>query len=547
VIEQKGNLDVSDVRELARHYESAQLRAEAGHWYGRAAREAAALYANDDAIRLASLAIEMTDDESLRVQALLVREEANARLGNREAQARDLERLETLAGDDDLRCRILRRKVLLRRASDDREAERAVLADFRAAASASSQRLWEKLADLAEARYRLAIGQYGDAKALALAVMPDLEREGGSLDYVEAISTLIEAEVSLGQYREAEERIAAALAIATGTGDRTALCEALMRAVSAAMFEQQFERAAAGAKEALSHYRIIGDRVGEARALSNIATASVRLSRWDEARSADLAAAEIFEAIGDRWGVARAQMNLGMLLARCGVFAEARKLFATAREHHARLGDRRASTASLVNEGFVALWQGRAEDAKQLAAAALREAREMDHMSYIAASLSNLGAAERDLGELDAAIEHMNEGLAIQVALNRMVDAASDLADAALAYAMKGDLPAAIELAERVLALDRSWTNASIFPPYPLWIVACVLHWAGDGRAEEVRGWALELAESVAASIDVPELRASFASLPFFVAMRRVQGKRGWPPRPALRTRSARRVTTLVE
>ncbi len=537
VIERQAVLEARDVRELCRHYEGAERPGTASRWYLRAAREAAALYANDDTIRLTSRAIELADDLAIRIEALLLREEANARLGNRDARESDLSILDALAQDTDLRCRVARRFVVLRHGDDDRELERAAVAHFRAEAAASGNSVWTALAALAEAKLCLALGRYNDAKTLALAALPQLDAQPPR-ERIDALMTLIEADVSLGNIGEAERDIAAARSIADASGDRGAISEVIARGVAAAMSAQLFERAVTGSKEALEHFRVLGDRVGEARALLNIAAASVRLSHWQEAREANIAAAAISESIGDRHGVARAQMNLGMLLARCADFGAARELLQSARAHHVRSGDRRALAASFVNEGFVALWQGDAQAAKSLATDAVRLSREMDHESFIATSLANLGAAERDLGELDAALAHMEEGLKIQVRLDRLSDAVSDLADIALAHAMNGDLAAARLRGEQVLAIDEAWTNSAVFPPYPLWIVACILHWSDDSRAEEVCGRSWRLATTFAQSIDVPELRARFEALPFFTAMRAVREKRGWPP-PPLAVRSA--------
>ena len=531
VIERQAQLEARDVRELGRHYEGAERPEAASRCYLRAAREAAALYANDDTIRLTTRSIELADDASIRIDALLLREEANARLGNRDARTSDLVRLETLAQDADLRCRIARRFVVLRHADDDRELERTAVAHFHAEAAASGNSVWTALAALSEAKFCLAIGRYNYAKALVLAALPQLEAQAPS-ERIDALMTLIEADVSLGNIAEAERGIAAARAIADASGDRGAISDVIARGVTAAMSAQLFARAAAGAKEALEHFRIIGDRVGEARALSNIAAASVRLSHWQAAREANVAAAAISEAIGDRHGAARAQMNLGMLLARCGDFGGGRKLLQSARAHHVRSGDRRALAASFINEGFMALWEGDAQAAKLLGTDAVRLSREMDHESFIATSLANLGAAERDLGELESALAHMDEGLAIQVRLDRLSDAVSDLADNALAHAMNGDLVAARARGEQVLAIDEAWTKSAVFPPYPLWNVACILHWSGDPRADEVCDWAWRLATAFAESIDVPELRACFEALPFLTAMQAVREKRGWPSRP---------------
>jgi hypothetical protein len=98
---------------------------------------------------------------------------------------------------------------------------------------------------------------------------------------------------------------------------------------------------------------------------------------------------------------------------------------------------------------------------------------------------------------------------------------------------MNGDLAAALVRCEQILAIDEAWTKSAVFPPYPLWVVAYVFHWAGDERADEVCAWAWRLATTFAQSIEVAELRARFEALPFFVGMRAVREKREWPKAPA--------------
>jgi tetratricopeptide (TPR) repeat protein len=222
-------------------------------------------------------------------------------------------------------------------------------------------------------------------------------------------------------------------------------------------------------------------------------------------------------------------MNLAMLHGRCGAIEEGRRYLLLARAHQHRLQDDRAIAASLLNESFLALWQRRPDEAFALATQALERAERMHHASYRAQALANLGAAERDLGRLSAALAHMEEGLQLQLTLGRLPDAVSDLADVALAYAMTGDLERAAKHVEAILGIDRTWTGAAIFPPFPPWIAARVLHAKGDGRAAATLAWAVALTREFSASIDVPELAASFAALPFVAEIRAAAAGDVWP------------------
>jgi DNA-binding SARP family transcriptional activator/predicted ATPase len=542
-IERRPARSVHEVRQLAMHFDRAGLNAQAALYSSQAAHDAARVYANEDAAQFATRALEKIDaqaDPDAAVDMLFVREEANARLGRREEQAADLERLKRLATQPLQRRRAIWRTVLLLRARDDRAAELEAIERLRIEAARSRERYWQGIAESAAARYEVATGRFNEAKKSAQAALAFFDETKDARERVEVLSALVDADAATGDFDGAEEVLRTATGIARDAGDRALLAETLMQAVSIAMTQQRFERVVERSQEAIEVYRAIGDRVGEARALANKAAASVRLSHWDDARVANLDAAHLFEAIGDAAGLARTFMNLGMLHGRNGSLTEARRFIAAAREHQTRIGDERARAASLVNESFIALWQCRPAEAKALAREALATSLAMDHAAYRAQALANLGAAERDLGELDAAVGHMEEGLALQLELGRMPDAVSDLADAALAYELLGDLDRAMECAEKILAVDPAREQAAIFAPYPPWIAACVLHWKADPRAKTALSWAAELRSSTAASIDAPELREHFINLPFNVAIVEAVEHGRWPGLPKHEGRSGR-------
>jgi predicted ATPase/DNA-binding SARP family transcriptional activator len=532
--------------EIARHHTAAGEKGAGAAWYARAARAAGAIFAHDEAARFAALALEHCAEPAERIALLLLRETANARLGRRAEQLRDLDRLDAETGDLATTCESLRRRIALLRSLDDRTAEREAIAALRARAREAADAHWQGVADCAEAWLEVSLGRYATAEPFAHAGIARLTEAGNYGERLEALSALVEIDVATGRRDAAEQTLLEAQSLAQEAHDDRSLAEVLMQAGAAAVSGQDFDRAFAVSERATALYRSLGDIVGEARALANLAAAAVRQSRWETARNANLRAAATFEMAGDTRGLARVLMNLAMLHGRCGAIAEGRRYLVLAREHQRRLQDDRAVTASLLNESFLALWQGRPQEARALAAQALERAERMSHASYRAQALANLGAAERDLGMLDAAIEHMEAGLAQQLPLGRLPDAVSDLADVALAHAMNGDLARAAEHVERILTIDRAWTNAAIFPPFPPWVAARVLRARGDGRAGPILGWAAELTRDFSNSIDVAELQASFLALPFVADIRAAAGADVWPAIAAAapRRRYARRTAT---
>ena len=529
--------------EIARHYAAAGEHAAGAGWYARAARAAAAIFAHDETVRFATLALDHLSAPTERIVLLLLREAAHARLGRRAEQLRDLDSIDAETDDLAVGCESLRRRIAVLRSLDDRDAERNAIGALRARAHAAADARWQGVADCAEAWLEVSLGRYARAEPFARAALEHLTAAGDYGERLEALSALVEIDVATGQRAAAEQTLLTAEALAQEARDDRSLADVLMQAGSAAVSGQEFERALAASERAAALYRALGDLVGEARALVTVAAAAVRQSHWQRARGANLRAAATFELAGDTRGLARVLMNLAMLHGRCGAIEEGRRYLLLARDHQRRLQDDRAVTASLLNESFLALWQARPHEARALAAEARERAEAMNHAGYRAQALANLGAAERDLGMFEAGLAHMEEGLRLQLPLGRLPDAVSDLADVALAYAMNGDLDRAVKHVERILAIDGSWTNAAIFPPFPPWVAARVLHARGDKRAAPILALAAELCRDFAASIDVDELRASFLALPFVADIRAAVSADVWPPltAPLPRKRHARR------
>ncbi len=87
---------------IAEHYYLAGEETSAQKWYLTAGDYAAAHFANPQALDLYSQALAFTpiEEREARFNLLLAREKINNLLGNRDAQAADLDEMQTLAGDD---------------------------------------------------------------------------------------------------------------------------------------------------------------------------------------------------------------------------------------------------------------------------------------------------------------------------------------------------------------------------------------------------------------------------------------------------------------
>lgn len=514
--------------EIARHYTAAGEHAAAAEWYARGAFEAAQLFAHEDAIAFATAALDAGMETEATVPLMLLREAARGQIGRRTEQLADLASLEKRT-DGRLFLDVLRREIDVFRALDDGEREDAAIVLLSEAAIRQGEPRWNALATYARARQRSDRGDYAEARRLAERALEELDRSGDMSERFACMAVTTDALAALGEIDAAASLLERSLGMAREQGDPRAMAAVLMQSAAVAMAAQHFDVVVRASTEALESFRAVGDRVGEARALANLATASIRLSRFEAARVANIAAADIFESIGDRRGVARVWMNLAMLHGRCGDLVPARALLGRARELQAQLGDARGETAASINESFIALWQGRAGEARELARRAVEAATRIGHAAYVATALGNEGAACRDLGELAEAIELMERGIEAQVALGRLPDAVSDLADLALALAQSGAMDAALRRVDEVLAIDRAWTASAIFPPYPLWLAARVLHAAGDPRVAAVLDETAEITRRFVASIDAPDLRGTFEGLRFVEEIALAKERDCWP------------------
>ncbi|MFI5389675.1 MAG: ATP-binding protein, partial [Candidatus Eremiobacterales bacterium] len=136
--------------DLALHRERGGDSGGAAISYVDAARHATALFANDDAIRHATKAIELSEDDVLRAQALLVRERALGRAARKDLQEQDIESLREISvrsKDDDLAWEVSTLTVAFTRSQSDREKQDGAVADLerRAAASGIPRRRAESL------------------------------------------------------------------------------------------------------------------------------------------------------------------------------------------------------------------------------------------------------------------------------------------------------------------------------------------------------------------------------------------------------------------
>jgi adenylate cyclase len=318
--------DVIDL--LAHHAYAAEMGVPAIAFLARAARRAAELFANREAITHFRHAIEVA--ESAGVDATSADERADL--------LRQLAGLEHLTGDYE---RALQHYRQVRAATDDLDAY------VRMAATLSKMGRYEEcLAAIAEAershpdlepaqRAALAVQQavalgptasMSNAVAVLAGALVAVEGSGLPIE-AELLLNLSVSEMRIAEYAHSLEHGTRAVALLEAHGNLPRLATAL-RVLGGATADadegrEQQAKAAAILERALALARRVGNAEDEAAALTNLGRVLMELGRTEEAMQCDRDAIEAFAGIGIKAGVACAYVNLSDKLFTLGRHDEA--------------------------------------------------------------------------------------------------------------------------------------------------------------------------------------------------------------------------------
>jgi tetratricopeptide (TPR) repeat protein len=519
--------------EIARHHDlgGEPVLAVAAHL--AAARHAIALHADEDALRYVGRLLELGPSVELRAHALLLREAILGRRGDRAGQERDLDELDGLAesGDDEaLRCEALYRRIARAHSLGERDAEAALISRLQRRAAAAGDPRWKSAAALARATHAAQVDNYEIARESAADALASYEALGDVPGQVESLCVLAHVAANRGALDEAKALLERARGAALAHGNAGLVGRALLSASGTALLQHNFAECIALCEEAIALYRSIGDREGEADALVRAASAYARLSRFDKTNERATAALEIFDAIGKRQGQATVLINRGILAVRLGAFDAAAEAMSRARAIFDALHDKRGITVCDINLAAVKIWQGKPDEGAALARQALALARSIKLPAYEAAALANVGTAERNLGNFKAAIEHLEASLRLRRKVKRPADAMNDLADLVIAYLRARDLKGALRTAKVLQSHGDQWLDAALWPQYCYWAAAQAYHAADktkEAKAALVRAGA-EL-DTASAAIENPDDRAAFARLPFNEEIGAARERGLWP------------------
>jgi tetratricopeptide (TPR) repeat protein len=405
---------------IAEHLEAARLPDRAYPHYQRAGLRAMETYANHEAVRYLSRALELSPDDDVDAhwRLLIAREKAWATLGRRDEQRRDVEALVELArvlGDPAKQMAAAERKATLGLLTGAYEEALAAVEYAIDAARAAGDALGEARAILTRAKVHVSRSEYDQAvlqaeRALSLAesvarsTPPGIERKAADLVQMHISSVLGLVAHHRGDSQTARRFHEQALHLARSLGTPREQGVSLMNLANTALGGENRSLARSYSEEALHHFRSIGDRQAEAIALNALGNVCVEAGDDEAARQYFEESLTLKQETGDLKGQASTLMNLGSLAQADGRYLAARQCYEDSLALREKLGDPGGRADSLGDLGLLALHLGDHQEAIRLLEQSHRLAVDTGKRLTQCMRLEGLAAAHQEAGEADTAL-----------------------------------------------------------------------------------------------------------------------------------------------
>jgi len=461
---------------LAHHWDRAGERKKAIHYLRRAGEQAAAQFANAEALAFLSRALDLTPGEDVagRYDLLLARERIYDLQGARDVQERDLHALEALVNDLD----------------DDRK--RAEVA-------------------LRRANYGIVTGNYLEAMEaaqrgirLARAVQDARSEVSGHLLWGQALW-------DHGDYQSSRTRLEQALALARTAQLRQGEVDSLRWLGYACIYQDDFAGARIHCQQALRIYREMGDLVGEGWALEIVGHAALFQWAFDEAKVYYRQSLRIRREIGDQvnegWGL----LYLGIVFNCLGDYGRSRDFCEQGLHILREVSHPRGQCSALMLPGEVSHHLGDDKAARKYSEQAILVGQDAGDRSTSAGAMVVLGHALANLGHLTEAADAYRQALTLRRRLDEHGRASVPLAGLARLCLAQGEIAHAQAHVKEILGYLETGNLGRVIEPLRVYLTCYwVLEAAGDPRADHILEEAHSLLQDRAARISDEEERRSF-------------------------------------
>lgn len=540
--------------DLAFHYREAEEPVRE-RWFARLAGEqAAAQFANDDAVTYLSRALALTPEPDMteRYDLVLALEKIYELRGQRDAQTQAQTTLANLVetlSDDSRRAELALRRSnyaevtgdypatinaageAIRLAETIRDIKREALGllywgralwrqgDFSAAQTKLEQALNLAGGDpVAEANSLRTLGlvawnegdfvkarNYFEQALLVCRRIGDRQIEGKVLNNLGIISA------QQGIYLKAEDYFEQALHICRQIGDRQVEGNILNNLGIVAGYQGDYLSASYYYEQALQIKQEIDDREGQSMVLDNLGDASKYQGDFAQATSYFEESLQIRQEIGERLGEGNTLNNLGTVADYQGEYASAQAYFEQSLEIRREIGHRQGEAESLAYLSLLCYHQGNHEQALSHSERAVQIANEVGDQHLLGYALTHMGHALTSQGRLTEAVAAYQQALTTRRELGEHNRALEPLAGLARAFLAQDQVDEALVFTEEILGHLEQQSLDGAEEPFQIYLTCYKVLSAGcDPFAWDVLEQACSLLQERAAKIADESMRRSF-------------------------------------
>jgi DNA-binding SARP family transcriptional activator/predicted ATPase len=466
---------VGEIAALLTHHFAGDPEKER-HYARLAGERAAAQYANDQAVRHLSRALELTPegDQQERFVLLLAREQVYDRQSDRDAQRQDLNALEELA---------------------------AALGDSRRKAEVALRQAWHAWQG---SDFPLAIRFATDAADLGHAVEdPEMEAQAHRL-----WSIALQAQ---GNYAAAQRHSEQGLTLARAAGTRWLEAEIRRQASWIHMDQGEYAEAEACLGESLQIFQAIGDQHDEMRIQLTLAGLCQQQFNYGRALEHSEEVLRLSRELGSPLFRISVLDYAARAFSECGDYQRAHSRFEQILAGSRQIGVRSWEGHALLDLAYVAHALGESEQALSRIQQALALARETGDRRLTADAMSHLGHHLEALGQYKEAGAAYEQSVALRREMGLVNAVLEPQAGLARVHLAGGDLVQALDLVEGILSHLESRTLEGTEQPLLVYLTSYrVLQAVEDLRAGTILAEGHQLLREIAAKITDEELRRSF-------------------------------------
>ena len=454
---------------IAEHLERAGDTDRAVTYLKQAGEQAAARYANAEAIDYFSRALVLTTAVAPRYDLLLAREKVYDLCGQRDPQADDLDELEQLADQLD---ELAQAQVALRRAN-----YAGILNDYAATIEAAQLAIGSAQAAMTSGvesmgiqaagylQWGWALRRQGEIESAQLQMTQALElAQLAGLRQVEAdcLRSLGVAFDKHGDAERAQTYYEQALTLYQAIGNRRGEGRALNGLGNLANSRRDFAQAQTYYQQNLAICREIGDRSGEGWALWWLGSFCSQMWDNDGARHYYRQALQVRREIGDHSGVAMTLTNLGRMAQFQHDYGTARNYCDEALRIYEKIGDQNGVSWAYWWLAGICYEQADYATARSYYRQVLALRRDLGEEEGLGIVLSRLGQLCLDTAVADQARIYFEESLQLSQKLGKRWDEAYALNNIGNALLDAGDVVGAKPFFEQALQLRQTISG----PPY---------------------------------------------------------------------------------